>query len=43
MWKSFLNNQCIASKFAHVLRWAKNGLLKVQLYLSATIFIPPCP
>jgi len=32
-----------AAKFARVLRWTENGLLKVQKYLSVTISTPPCP
>jgi len=32
----------IAAKFTRVLRWVKNGVLKVHKYLFVTIFIPPC-
>jgi len=31
-----------ASKFARMLRWTGNSLLKVREYLSAAIFTPPC-
>lgn len=33
----------MTAKFAPVLRWTGNGVLKVQKYLSASISIPPCP
>jgi len=38
---SFL--KVLATKFAPVLRWNGNDVLKVRRYLSATISIPPCP
>ncbi|WP_170864285.1 hypothetical protein [Fodinibius roseus] len=33
----------MAAKFAPVLRCNEKGVLKAGKYLSASIFIPPCP
>jgi hypothetical protein len=38
--KNILSN---AAKFVRVLRCPKNGLLNVLGYVSATIFVTPCP